>query len=178
MLFPELGVKGLSGRLDARRGALGDRVVAVKALTSGKEQWIVWCGLNIEAQALMAALDGAVNVQGSDSYSEKVGAVKAFCDGAIRVLVTKPTILGFGMNFQHCSRMVFCGLSDSYESYYQCVRRCWRYGQARPVDAWLVVSEAERGIVRNVHAKELRAEALSGMLLKHMSTIERESLCA
>jgi hypothetical protein len=177
-LFPELGLHGLKGRLAARRTALVDRVQAVQDLTSRGGQWLLWCGLNPEADALAKSIDGAVNVQGSDSYAEKVGAVEGFVRGDIRVLVTKPKILGFGMNFQHCHQMAFVGINDSYESYYQCIRRCWRYGQKKPVQAWIVVSEAERLVVENVRQKEQKADAMCAQLLAHLREIEREELVA
>ena len=175
-LFPELSVKGLEGRLAERRGALTPRVEAVKDLVADGEQWICWCGLNTESAALARAIPDAVEVRGSDSYAEKVSAVEGFLSGRIRVMVTKSSILGFGMNFQHCARMVFVGLSDSYESYYQAIRRCWRYGQTRPVEAWIVVSEAEQLIVENVRQKEARASDLTAAIVAQMRDFEREEV--
>lgn len=183
-LFPEMGMKGLSGRLAARRTALSDRVAAIQRMTRpgtsahGGCQWLLWCGLNEEAEAIAAAIPDAVNVQGSDSYSEKVGAVRAFVAGDIRVLVSKPKILGFGMNFQQCHHMAFVGLSDSYETYYQAMRRCWRYGQTAPVTAHIVVSEAEQMVVENVRRKEAKASALTDALLRHMQAFEVEEVGA
>jgi hypothetical protein len=183
-LFPELGVKGIQGRLAARRGSLAPRVEQVARLTQtgkiahGGCAWIVWCGLNEEAEAIAEAVPGAVNVHGADSYAEKVGAVRAFLHGETRVLVTKPKILGFGMNFQHCHHVAFLGLSDSYESYYQCIRRCWRFGQRSPVSVHIVVSEAERLVIENVRRKEATADALATRLLSEMQAFEREELCA
>lgn len=177
-LFPEMGGKGLSGRLAARRTSLHDRVEAVQRLTSTGGQWLLWCGLNEESDALADAIPGAVAVEGSDSYAEKVGAVQAFVRGDIRVLISKLRILGYGMNFQHCARMAFVGISDSYEQYYQGIRRCWRYGQRRPVDVHIVVSEAERNVVENVRRKELAAANLSAHLLQHMQAFEREEVGA
>lgn len=183
-LFPEMGVKGLAGRLVARRTALTDRIEALDRLTSaGREahrecQWLLWCGLNEEADALVAAIPGAVNVSGADSYAEKVAAVQGFVRGDIRILISKPKILGFGMNFQHCHHMAFVGLSDSYETYYQAIRRCWRYGQMEPVIAHIVVSEAEKMVVENVRRKEATATALSDNLLRHMVQFERDEVHA
>jgi hypothetical protein len=182
-LFPEMGGKGLSGRLAARRTSMDDRVEAVQRLTSaagehGDCQWLLWCGLNDESSALAVAIPGAVEVVGSDSYAEKVGAVQAFVRGDIRVLVSKLKILGFGMNFQHCHHMAFVGLSDSYEAYYQGIRRCWRFGQRSPVAAHIVVSEAERNVVENVRRKEAVAAELSANLLRYMRTFELEEVSA
>jgi hypothetical protein len=175
-LFPEMGAKGLSGRLAARRTSLADRVATIAELVADGEQWLLWCGLNEESAALAKAIPDAVNVQGSDSYAEKVGAVQGFVSGSIRVMVSKPKILGFGMNFQHCSHMAFVGLSDSYEAYYQCIRRCWRFGQLRPVHTHIVVSEAERMVVENVRRKEKAAANLSANLLTHLAEFERKEV--
>lgn len=176
-LFVELGGKGLSGRLAARRTSLSDRVAAVRHLTDSnrrRDQWLLWCGLNEESEALSAAIpDDAVAVSGSDSYAEKIGAVQAFVRGEARILISKLKILGYGMNFQHCHQMAFVGISDSYEQYYQGIRRCWRYGQRHPVSVSIVVSEAERMVVENVKRKEAAAAHLSENLLEHLHDLER-----
>jgi hypothetical protein len=183
-LFPEMGLHGLSGRLVARRTVLADRVKAIQRLTTtgktahGGCAWLLWCGLNEEASALAEAIPGAVNVQGSDTYAEKVGAVQAFVRGDIRVLISKPKILGFGMNFQHCHHMAFVGLSDSYETYYQCIRRAWRFGQTHPVSVHVVVSEAEQMVVENVRRKEAAAGELSAALVSQMKDFERAEVGA
>jgi hypothetical protein len=178
-LFPELSVTGIGGRLSARRASIDDRVAEVSSLaTSTDGSWLIWCGLNDESDALAAAIPGAVNVQGSDSYDVKRDAVDAFVAGDVRVLVTKPKILGFGMNFQHCHQMAFVGMSDSYEAYYQCLRRCWRFGQKHAVDAHIVVSEAESIVVENVRRKQAAARDLSQSLIAHMRDFEREELIA
>ena len=140
-----------------RRQSLTARVEHAATLASGDEQWIVWTGLNDEADQCVDLIDGAVNVEGSATPDTKAEALEAFQDGEVRVLVTKPSIAGFGMNFQNCHRMVFVGLSDSYEAYYQAVRRCWRFGQTEPVDVHIVVSELEQEIVENVRRKEAEA---------------------
>jgi superfamily II DNA or RNA helicase len=155
---------GVGGRARVRRETLDARVERTAALAAGKDQWIVWCGLNDESRAL-AEIDGAVNVEGSWSPDEKAEALEAFQDGEVRVLVTKPSIAGFGMNFQNCSRMAFVGLSDSYESYYQAIRRCWRFGQTEPVEAHIVVSELEMAIVENVRRKEAEAATMQSALI-------------
>ena len=159
---------GIGGRAAVRRETLDARVERAAELASGDEQWIVWCGLNDEAEGVERMVDGAVNVPGSWRPDEKAEALEAFQDGEIRVLVTKPSIAGFGMNFQNCSRMAFVGLNDSYESYYQAIRRCWRFGQSEPVEAHIVVSELERQIVDNVRRKEREAAHMTDSLVRHM----------
>ncbi len=176
-LFPELGLKGIGGRLAARRGSLEARIDAtVNLIHERGVSWVIWCGLNAESEALAGILPGAVDVSGQDSYPVKVAAIQGFVAGKIRKLITKPKVCGFGLNLQVCHHMAFVGLSDSYETYYQCIRRCWRFGQTKPVHVHIVVSDAERGIVENVRQKEARATEMSLGLLEHMRDFEREEI--
>ena len=177
-LFPELGLKGITGRLRARKSSVNSRVAQIEQIASNGLQWVWWCGLNAESEALAEAIPDAVEVCGDDTYAEKIAAVQGFIAGDIRVLVSKVKILGFGLNLQHCHQMGFVGLSDSYEQYYQAIRRCWRYGQKHPVDVHIVVSDAERGIVANVQRKEAAADELNRGLVEHMKDFEREEVCA
>jgi len=148
----ELG--GVGGRAKARRATMSARLDRAGELASDDDQWIIWCGLNDEAEAITRAVDGAVNVEGSWSPDAKADALEGFQDGRIRVLVTKPTIAGFGMNFQNCARQIFLGIGDSYEQYYQAIRRSYRFGQTRTVRAHVVVSPIEQQIVQNIQRKE------------------------
>ncbi len=166
----ELG--GVGGRAKVRRATLDARCEAAAELCQQPGQWIVWCGLNDEANRITAAVDGAVNVEGSWTPDAKAEALEAFQDRRIRVLVTKPSIAGFGMNFQNCHQMAFVGLNDSYEAYYQAIRRCWRFGQTEPVTAHVIVSGLERQIVDNVRAKEIEAAQTTAALV-HYSPVRR-----
>jgi superfamily II DNA or RNA helicase len=117
----------LTERRDARRNSLDKRVDAAADLVNGSnDKWIIWCDLNIESEAITKAIAGAVELRGSHDREYKTETMTAFANGEIDVLVTKPSIAGFGMNFQVCHNMAFVGLSDSFEAYYQAVRRCWR----------------------------------------------------
>lgn len=159
---------GIGGRAAVRRSTLTARVEAAAELLNRPGQWIAWCGLNDEANETTKVVHGAVNVHGGMTPDEKADAFERFQDGAIRVLITKPSIAGMGMNFQNCHRMVFVGISDSWESYYQAVRRCWRFGQTNPVTAHVVVSELEQQIVDNVRRKEIDVAAWIDRLVHHM----------
>lgn len=171
------GLRGITDRADVRRKTAADRVAAAAKLANeSTAQWILWCGLNQEADALAALVPDAVNVQGSDDPEVKAAALEAFQDGRIRVLVTKARIAGFGMNFQNCSHMAFVGLNDSWEAYYQCIRRCWRFGQTRPVEVVIVLSDAEEAIYRNVMAKEEEAKRMADSLVEHVREFEREEI--
>ena len=185
-LFPELGLKGIGGRMIARKASLEERLAAVEQLThTGRTahantscQWVLWCGLNSEADALAGRIPDSVNVQGPDSYAEKVEAIRRFVSGEIRVLITKIRVAGFGLNFQHCHHMAFVGIGDSYEQYYQAIRRCWRFGQQHAVNAHIVVSRAEAAVVENVKKKEAVADGLARDLIAHMRDFEQEELTA
>lgn len=160
---------GIGGRSAVRKQTLESRCdLTADLVNADAEPWIIWCGLNDEAATLAKLIPGSVNVQGSDSPESKTENLMAFADGTIRVLITKPSIAGFGMNFQHCARMAFTGLSDSYESYYQAVRRCWRFGQKRPVEVHIIVSELEQQIVHNVRHKSTEADRMTATLIEAM----------
>lgn len=167
---------GVGKRAHVRRETMEARLARAAKLVDGKEQAIIWCGLNDEAKAIAAEVPGAVNVEGSWTPDDKAQALEDFQDGEIRVLVTKPQIAGFGMNFQNCARMLFLGLGDSYESYYQSIRRCWRFGQQLPVDVHVVVSQIETTIVENVRRKEREASRWHQELVQAMN--ERKGIAA
>ena len=176
LLFPALA-SGITGRTVARRQSLTGRVDALAGEIAGNaDQWVVWCGLNDEARSLTEKLNSvgvrAVNVEGADAETTKVERERLWRSGDVRVLVTKPSIFGFGMNWQHCHRMAFLGLGDSYEQYYQAIRRCWRFGQTEPVDALIVVSDAESAIVQNVRRKESDAELVAAQTVAAMRDLE------
>jgi superfamily II DNA or RNA helicase len=153
----------------ARRDSIEDRVAVVAEMCNASDdQWIVWCDLNAEGDALERAIDGAVQVSGSDHDDLKSDRMMAFARKEIRVLVTKPKIAGFGMNWQQCSRMAFVGITHSYESMYQAIRRVWRFGQQSSVDVHVVLSEAEMPILRNIERKEREAEQMAEQMVKHM----------
>jgi hypothetical protein len=176
-LFAELGMKGIGGRLKARKGSLEARVdAAANIIDEYGVTWLAWCGLNDESRLLAEAVPGMIEVCGSDSYAKKVGAVNSFVSGETRKLASKIRILGYGMNFQHCSHMLFLGIGDSFEQYYQGIRRCWRFGQTKPVDVHIVVSEAEQLVVENVRRKEATHDALGSELLAHMRDFEKEEI--
>lgn len=143
-----------------------DRADAVAELVNADtECWVVWCNTNYEADALMQRIPGAVEVRGSHSLKLKEQRLEAFAAGEIRVLVTKPSICGYGLNWQHCHKTAFCGLSYSFEDLYQALRRLYRFGQQHPVDAYLVVAETEGNILHTVQAKMAAHEELQRGLI-------------
>lgn len=165
MLFA-MEAQTLSERRDARRMSMEDRVreCAKRVNAESAEPWVVWCDLNDESTALVQAIDGAVEIRGSDDVDTKEARLHAFASGQARVLVSKPSICGWGLNWQHAARMAFVGVTDSYEAYYQAVRRCWRFGQKREVQVHIFSSKAEGAIVANLKRKEREAAQMADAL--------------
>lgn len=162
--------QALSERLEARRESIQERVAACADLVNASdESWLVWCNLNAESAALARAIPGAVEITGSDTPERKTQAALDFAAGRLRVLVSKPSIFGFGLNFQSCRNVAFVGLSDSWEQYYQAVRRCWRFGQAREVRVHVIVAETEGAVVDNIARKEEQATQMMEELVQHMA---------
>jgi DNA modification methylase len=175
-LFP-LDAQTLQERIVARRDSLTERVGQCAELVHGStETWLIWCNLNSESDALEKAIDGAVQVKGSDSREFKEKTLMNFVNGRLRVLISKPSIAGFGLNMQVCHNMVFVGLSDSFESYYQAVRRCWRFGQKQAVDVHIITSKTEGAVVKNIQRKEADAERMATSMVQHMSAINQENI--
>jgi hypothetical protein len=169
MLFP-MQASTMQERLAARRDSIAERVAEAARLVAEApdEPWLIWCNLNAEADALVKAIPGAVNVQGSDAPEIKSKRLLGFARGEPRIMVSKPSIAGRGMNWQHCSRMIFVGLNDSFEQLFQAVRRCWRFGQSKPVTAYLIASDMEGAVVANLRAKEAKYEAMAEAMVEHM----------
>ena len=167
----------LMERRDARRASLVERVRAcAQMVNSDRQPWVVWCDLNAEGDALTAAIDGAVQIAGADDADVKERRLHDFAHGNIRVLVSKPSICGFGLNWQHCARMAFVGVTDSFEAYYQAVRRCWRFGQKRPVDVHVFASQQEGAVVANLRRKEADARAMADAMAAETLEAVRENI--
>lgn len=156
----------LSERREARRASLEDRVRECSAMVNADaaQPWVVWCDLNAEGDALAKAIPGAIQIAGADSTETKESRLADFSEGRARVLISKPSICGWGLNWQHAARMAFVGVTDSYEAYYQAVRRCWRFGQSRDVHVHIFASKAEGAIVANLKRKEREAGEMADSL--------------
>jgi len=170
-------LKGIQERGKVRKETIQQKInEALKIINGNNDQWIVWCGLNDESRLITPLIDDAKEVKGGDSVEYKTEAIEGFQDGKFRVLVTKPKIAGHGMNFQQSNNMLFLGLSDSWEAYYQCIRRQWRFGQKNPVNVWIVLSDVERAIYENVLRKETIASGLHHELMSQIKRYETEEL--
>lgn len=150
-----------------------DRVAELLAKEPG-EPWIVWVDTDYEADAVMARLPDAIEVRGSQKVEEKERRLVAFSEGCERVIVTKPSLAGFGLNWQHCARQCFAGISFSYENFYQAIRRSWRFGQKRPVNAHIVCADTERAIWAVVERKSGDHEAMKREMVAAMRRSVRE----
>lgn len=166
MLFTVPAV-GLNEEREERRRTLTQRCEFVARLVDHSEPAVVWCHLNAEGDALEATIPGSRQVQGSDSDEAKEDAYRAFASGALRVLVIKPKIGAWGLNWQHC-RHVVTFASHSYEQFYQSIRRCWRFGQTQPVTVDIIATEGERGVRENMTRKAKQADEMFTRLVAHM----------
>jgi hypothetical protein len=151
----------------ARRATMTDRVRHARALIESEpgEQWLVWCDLNAESEGMASAIVGAKEVIGSQSLEVKERILGEFSRGELRCLVTKPSIAGHGMNWQQCARVIFLGVSHSFEAWYQAIRRTYRFGQLRPVVCHIVTSEAEGAVVANLKRKQADAERMASAMV-------------
>jgi len=169
-LFADVAV-GMLERNQARRESIEDRVVkCAELVNSSVEQWVIWCHLNDESTMLAKAIQGSVDIKGSDSIDKKESAIDSFTDGSLRVLITKPSIAGFGMNWQHCHNTAFVGLSDSWEQYYQAIRRFYRFGQTHIVNVHVISAESEGAVVENIRRKESQNRQMGETMVEHMKT--------
>jgi DNA modification methylase len=164
---------------DARASAVSGMV------NQSTEQWVVWCNTNDEADALAEKIPDAVEVRGSDTAKAKRAALHAFLTGTARVIITKPSIAGFGLNWQHCKNVAFVGLSYSFEDFYQALRRTYRFGQKREVNAYIVQARTEGAILRSIQTKmkqhadmqqNMKKAALELRLIKSKDTPEKTGI--
>jgi hypothetical protein len=169
MLFA-LPAVGLKEQRDERRRTVRERCERVAALVQDTGE-PVWCHLNDEGDELARAIRGALQVSGKDTDERKEEKLLAFAHGQARVLITKPSIGAWGLNFQHCNHITFFP-SHSFEQYYQGVRRCWRFGQRRPVTVDIVTTEGERGVLANLQRKAAQADRMFSNLVAQMNAAQ------
>ena len=171
----------LSERRQARKDSLEERCqTAASLVNESDDRWLVWCDLNAEGHRLEELINGGKNVEGSDADDYKAKTMLDFSNGGLHSLISKPKIAGWGMNWQNCHKVIFTGLSDSYESYYQAVRRCWRFGQSSPVDVYIIISSKEGCVRDNIERKQndfLRMQREMTELTKEITKKELRSTC-
>lgn len=175
LLFPMLA-SSLQERLAARRSTIDDRCRLAADVTPADRPFAWWCHLNAEAEMLARLIPGAANLHGGLSDDDKERIIADFCDGRIRVLISKPSICGMGLNFQHCADTGFVGLNDSWEQFYQAVRRFWRFGQTKPVNCHIIASELEGATVANIRRKEADADRMACAMVRHMADLSSNAV--
>jgi hypothetical protein len=166
----------LQERIGARRDTITERVALAAQMTPSDRPFVWWCNLNSESEALVRAIPGAVETKGSDTDDVKERKLNDFSEGRTRVLVTKPGVAGFGMNWQHCADTGFVGLNDSFEQVYQAIRRFWRFGQTKPVNVHFIAAETEGAVVANLKRKESDAERMAAAMVLHMADLSSEQV--
>jgi hypothetical protein len=167
----------MAERREARKESIVDRCkLAADIINNEPGPWLIWCDLNAESELLTRYIDNAVEVKGSDDPRHKEKALNDFANGDINALVSKSSIAGFGMNFQVCNKQFFVGLSDSFESYYQAVRRCWRFGQKETVQVHVVTAESEGAVVENIKRKERDALTMAESMVHNMADISSKEI--
>jgi hypothetical protein len=177
MLFP-MAASTLGERIGVRKDTASDRVAAAVEIVNREpdESWLIWCNLNREADAIERLLPTALQVAGRDPVEQKVSRLLGFKEGRPPILISKPSLAGHGMNFQVCSRVIFVGLTDSFEQVYQAIRRCWRFGQLRSVDVYFVASELEGAVVANLKRKEDAFDKMLDSMSLHMRDLQKENV--
>jgi len=170
-------IKGIKNAAEIRQQTAEDRLKLLKQLIKDNdEQWIIWTGLNTESKLIKNEISETVEVKGDDNVEYKAQAFEDFQDGKYRILITKPRIGGFGMNFQNAHNMCFFGLNYSWEQFYQCIRREWRYKQTKPVDVHIIMSDIEMSIYRNIMRKDAMAKRLRSKLIMQIKNYEKNEI--
>jgi hypothetical protein len=162
----------LEERRLARKESMEDRTdKAAEFCNNSDEPWVVWCDFNNESSALKQKIENSVEVKGSDTPEYKADSASEFAENKIHALVSKPSIYSFGLNWQNCHNMIFCGLSDSYEQFYQAVRRCWRFGQTEEVNVYIIISEKEQNVIDNIKRKQSQMDEMQVEMVALMKSV-------
>jgi superfamily II DNA or RNA helicase len=171
-LFEFEYAKTLNERRQAKKDSLQERIqTAAKIANSSKEQVLLWCDLNSESAALNKVIDDAIEVKGSDTTEHKTKTIIDFVNEKIKAIISKSSIYGFGINLQICHRIIFVSMNDSFERYYQTIRRCYRFGQKKPVEVHIITSEREGAIKENIERKQRDAEKMTAEMVKYTKKI-------
>ena len=167
----------LTERRQAKKNSMDDRIeLASKIANSTDSPVIVWCHMNEESERLAKLINGAVEVTGSQPLDVKSNNVMSFTHGESRALVSKASICGFGMNWQHCDTMIFAGMDDSFEKYYQAVRRCHRFGQKKQVTVHIITAETEGAVKANIERKQAQANEMAAKMIDRMRQITKAQI--
>jgi superfamily II DNA or RNA helicase len=167
----------LGERQRARRVSIDVRSKELAGIVNASnEQWVIWVNLNDEGDTITSMIPGAIQISGADSNERKIKAIHDFLAGDIRILVSKVSIFGYGINMQCCHNTAFLGLSDSYEDFYQAVRRHWRFGQKEEVNCYIITADTEGAVVQNIRRKEKDAERMAREMVKNMQSLNEQNI--
>ena len=167
----------MTERRNARKDTLELRCQkAAELVNNSDEQWLVWCDLNAEGDRLNELIEESKNVQGSDKNKYKSETMLSFSDEKLKCLISKPQLAGYGMNWQNCHNVIFTGLSDSFEQYYQAVRRCWRFGQTKEVNVYIIISAKEGCVKENIERKQLDFITMRDAMINLTKEITKKEL--
>jgi superfamily II DNA or RNA helicase len=171
-LFEYEHAKTLNERRQAKRESINERIAKAKEIAnSSNEQVLLWCDLNIESEKLKHEINDAIEVKGSDSTEHKTKTIIDFINNKIKAIISKSSIYGFGINLQNCHRIIFVSMNDSFERFYQTIRRCWRYSQKWPVEVHIITSEREGAVKENIERKQRDAEKMTNEMIKYTKKI-------
>lgn len=177
ILFEYEHAKTLNERREAKRNSLSERVEkAAEIANESNEQVLLWCDLNVESAALKKNVNDCIEVKGSDNTEHKTKTIIDFQDGKIKGIISKSTIYGFGINLQNCHRIIFVSLNDSFERFYQTIRRCWRFGQKKIVEVHIITSEQEGAVKENIERKQRDAERMTAEIVKYTRKVLMKEL--
>ncbi len=174
-LFAEPALS-LVDRNRARKNSINDRCARAAEIANSVSSCVIWCNLNRESELLSSYIDGAVEVKGSDKDDHKTASLLGFATGEVTKLVSKPKIAGFGMNWQSSNVCIFVGLSDSWESFYQAIRRQWRYGQDKPVTVYIISADTEGAVVENIRRKDEQHKEMMDSMMSHMRALTKKNV--
>lgn len=160
----------------ARKETLEEKALMINDIISSTDNCLIWCNYNDESGYLHKMIKDSVEVKGNDKSEHKKNSMIGFSNNEVKYLISKPSICGFGMNWQNCHDMVFCGLSDSYEQFYQAVRRCYRFGQKKEVNVHVVISEKEMSILLNIKRKQAQHERMMTEMVSVIGDLSKEQM--
>lgn len=167
----------LNERRQIRKDTIDIRCKKASELANdNNEKWLFWCNLNDEGKLLNKYVNDSLEVAGRHKDEIKTKRMLDFTNGKISRLVTKPKIAGLGMNWQICNNAVFVGLSDSWEQFYQAVRRIWRFGQKKEVDVYIIIEEREGSVLKNIKRKDKQAKLMIKNMISHTKELTKKEL--
>ena len=173
LLFGYKLAETLQERREARKESIDYRIDEVKKIINENkfDKVLIWCNYNDESERLKKEIHNSYEIKGSDTPEHKEYGLLGFAKNDVNILISKPSICGFGMNWQNCNNIIFCGISDSFEQFYQAIRRCWRFGQKKEVNVYIVIGAKEENILNNIIKKQENHDMVRDKMIRKMSKV-------